>query len=193
MVPGYLDATWASRDHALRRYISAQVSGSLSVLEVGCGVGANLAHVNCPEVAGVDVNSSAIRYARSVLPTNVEVRYAEASKLPFPDDQFHTVFTAGLLVCIGPDSLDLALAELTRVARERIILFEAGPPEREEVWNDGETTYWHRDYGARLHDLGLVVVTKNLPDEVSLGHMNTQVTAQMSSSTSTREGRGDNK
>jgi ubiquinone/menaquinone biosynthesis C-methylase UbiE len=169
------DAHWGSRDQPLRLLLAQRASTASSVLEVGCGVGANLAHLGAERIAGADVSAAAIRYAREKLP-HCELIAAPAHELPFEDGSFELVFTAGLLVCIGPDLAANVLRELMRVAHGRVMLAEGGPPEEREVWND-ETVYWRRDYVALFRELGFSAESEPLPEEAVLGHIDTLVIA----------------
>jgi SAM-dependent methyltransferase len=179
--PGMFDAQWGTRDVPLRQILAERVAAfsPASVLEAGCGVGTNLHHIHAPKVAGVDVSAAAIEYARGKLPT-CELEAAGADKLPFHDNSFDVVFTCGLLVCIGPDLVTRALQELARVSRGVVLLAEAGPPERREDWNHGETTYWRRDYAQRLRDLNISASSEQIPGEARIGHIDTLITARLS-------------
>jgi ubiquinone/menaquinone biosynthesis C-methylase UbiE len=170
------DAHWGTRDQPLRLLLGERASGASSVLEVGCGVGANLAHVDAERVAGADVSSAAIAYAKEKLP-RCELVAAPAHELPFEDRSFELVFTAGLLVCVGPDLAASVLRELVRVSSGAVVLAEGGPPAQREVWND-ETVYWRRDYIALFGELGVAAESESLPEEAVIGHIDTLVTAR---------------
>lgn len=174
--PGMFDAHWGTRDEPLRLLLGERASGAASVLEVGCGVGTNLSHVEAERVAGADVSAAAIAYAREKLP-HCELVAAPAHELPFEDGSFEVVFTAGLLVCVGPDLAAGVVRELMRVSSGRVMLAEGGPPEEREVWND-ETVYWRRDYVALFRELGVDAESEPLPEEAVMGHIDTLVTAQ---------------
>jgi SAM-dependent methyltransferase len=174
--PGMFDAYWETRDQPLRLLLAERARPASSVLEVGCGVGVNLVHVDAEQIAGADVSAAAIEYARQKLP-HCELVAAPGHELPFDDGSFELVFTAGLLVCVGPDLAARMLGELLRVSSGRVMLAEGGPPEGSEVWND-ETVYWRRDYVALFRELGVDAESEPLPEEAVIGHIDTLVTAR---------------
>jgi SAM-dependent methyltransferase len=91
-----------------------------ALLDVGCNVGALLAH--CREfypavrLAGVEVNAAALEAARRSLP-DAELHLAGAGSLPFDDARFDCVTCMEVLEHVpGPDRR-AALAEMARVLR----------------------------------------------------------------------------
>jgi ubiquinone/menaquinone biosynthesis C-methylase UbiE len=93
------------------------------VLEVGCGTGLSLAHVNWPAVERYDATDPDVhmlqraREKADALPPELRVKVAlqeaPAERLPFADGSFDAVITS-LVLCTVVD-LDAALAELKRV------------------------------------------------------------------------------
>jgi SAM-dependent methyltransferase len=119
-----------------------------SVLEVGCGDGANLADMEVTAI-GVDVNETALQAAHEA---DVDTMVCEATDLPFPDGSFDLVLTFGLLIHVGPVDLGRAMREIRRVSRRFVFCGE--------YLGDDEVPYrggslWRRDYGALYRDMGL--------------------------------------
>jgi SAM-dependent methyltransferase len=119
-----------------------------SVLEVGCGDGANLADMKVTAV-GVDVNQTALEIAHR---RNVDTMLCEATDLPFPDGSFDLVLTFGVLIHIPLEDLGRAMREIRRVSRRFVFCGE--------YLGTGEVPYrggvlWPRDYGGRYRDMGL--------------------------------------
>ncbi|CAK0769541.1 Methyltransferase type 11 [Gammaproteobacteria bacterium] len=94
----------------------------LSILEVGCNVGnqlAFLAEMGFTRLAGVEVQNYALTRARRCLSDALLIQ-GSALTLPFPDGAFDLVFTSGVLIHIHPDHLAKVLAEIYRVSRDWI-------------------------------------------------------------------------
>ncbi|MGH2466212.1 MAG: pseudaminic acid biosynthesis-associated methylase [Candidatus Limnocylindrales bacterium] len=123
-----------------------------SVLEVGCGQGANLgpiAKILLPqEVWGVDVNDAALARARLNAPgTNLAT--SAARRLPYRDGYVDLVFTMGVLIHQPDDTLSLVMAELVRCTRRYVLWGEYYAPATEEVPYRGEQgALFKRDYGS---------------------------------------------
>lgn len=109
-----------------RQWVCRQAAGR--VLEVGIGTGRNLAHYP-PQVhlTGIDLSPAMLDRARaraSSLGRSIDLRVADAQRLPFADASFDTV-TATLTLCSVPDDA-AAVAEMARVLRPggRLLLLE---------------------------------------------------------------------
>jgi SAM-dependent methyltransferase len=168
--PEILADWWSTRDLPYRMILAEQVADldSRSMLEVGCGVGANLSviHERLPDVAltGTDINETALAYARERIPASLIV--AAADRLPFDDNSFDLVATAVVLCCIGPDHIDRAMRELVRVTRSHLLLLESNADETvRDVYPN--TTYWWRDYRTWLPG----ATVEELPDVAKHGHV----------------------
>jgi SAM-dependent methyltransferase len=145
------------RDHVLS-------FGAVStVLEVGCGRGANLYGLArsgaSPALLGVDLSALAVSQAREelalrgVVPLRLEV--ATATDLSaFPDRSADVVFSDAVLMYVPPRELALALGEMLRVARLGIVVsgWHAERPEGEEPSLYDEGT-WIHDLSASLRRL----------------------------------------
>jgi SAM-dependent methyltransferase len=91
-----------------------------SLLDVGCNVGAWLAHCRqrWPEakLAGVEPNAASLVHARELLP-EADLREAGAERLPFADGSFHYVTCFEVLEHVPAELRRQALAEIRRVLR----------------------------------------------------------------------------
>ena len=97
-----------------------EMKGGKSYLEVGCGVGAVSIHVARHyglDVTGVDVDPDQVKLAQEKAGAIPHLRFltADATRLPFPDDDFDIVLSSGTTHHI-PDWLG-ALGEMTRVLK----------------------------------------------------------------------------
>lgn len=102
---------------AVRRDLLGDLAGD--VLDVGCGPGTNFEHYgSAARVVAVDYNEHMVALARRALPrarAAVELRVADATRLPFPDASFD-VYVSTLVLCSVGD-LDAAVDEAWRVLR----------------------------------------------------------------------------
>jgi ubiquinone/menaquinone biosynthesis C-methylase UbiE len=97
--------------------------GDERALDVGTGTGA-LAFALAPrvrEVVAVDSDAAMLAQARAGAPANVELLEAGAERLPFEDASFDLVATLRTLHHVHRP--ELAVAELTRVARPGAVVF----------------------------------------------------------------------
>jgi SAM-dependent methyltransferase len=87
------------------------------VLEIGCGTGCDLLQFakHGAEAVGVDITPEHIRLARERVGQLAEVRQAEATTLPFPDNSFDYVYSHGVLHHI--DDPRRVVEEIFRVLR----------------------------------------------------------------------------
>ncbi|MDJ1181782.1 class I SAM-dependent methyltransferase [Roseofilum casamattae] len=109
------------------------LSSGESFLEIGCGIGAVLGIIleNFPDlkVAGIDIESAQIEYARQHLhrlgfDNKIDLRVGNASQLPWPDSSFDCVYTIWFLEHVA--NPQVILEEAYRVLKPggRIILNE---------------------------------------------------------------------
>lgn len=123
-----------------------------SVLEVGCGQGANLAPIarrlDPAEVWGVDVSEHAIDRARVNAP-GVNVVLSRARQLPFDDGFVDLTFTVGTLIHQPEESLPSVIDEIARCSRRFVLWAEYHAPATEEVPYRGiRGSLFRRDYAA---------------------------------------------
>lgn len=99
-----------------------------SVLEIGSGPGGNLKELLSHKPAsltGADISADMIALAKSNLPESVNLVKTNGTVLPFEDQSFDIVFTATVLQHNTDDAmLRQLMAEICRVAKERVYLFE---------------------------------------------------------------------
>lgn len=100
-----------------------------SVLEIGSGPGGNLhylAEKGCKEITGADISSRMIEAAKRILAgKKINLVKTDGITLPFADRQFDLVFTSTVLQHNTDEKkLKLLVADICRVAKNEIILFE---------------------------------------------------------------------
>jgi pseudaminic acid biosynthesis-associated methylase len=128
-----------------------------SVLEVGCGQGANLRPISqvieAPDTWGIDINPDALAIARSHAP-GINVVASRARQLPFRDGLVDLAFTVGVLIHQPEASLSVVLAEIVRCSKRYVLWAEYHAPRTEEVPYRGQSgALFKRDYGRIYHDL----------------------------------------
>lgn len=144
------------------------------ILEVGCGDGHNLyflhnnitplgtgnlndVHVKKLFSYGIDVNKKAIEVAHGLGCKNV--CYGSVLNIPFKDNFFDLVFTAGLLIHIPPKDIKKAMKEIIRVSKRYILAIEYyANKERERPFLGEMGITWERPYNDLYTGLGLHIV-----------------------------------
>ncbi len=93
-----------------------------SVLDAGCGNGYLLNHLRKPDrsLNGLDLSGKALQVARENLGPSVSLVQAFLEAVPFAGQAFDVVISAHTLEHVR--NLDQAVAELKRVAKERLII-----------------------------------------------------------------------
>lgn len=128
-----------------------------SILEVGCGNGANLQalRVACDDmdiknvrISGAEPNRSARKRAREGAPHACVYEWTADNLFPLNNSEFDLVFTSGVLIHIPGEGLPDAMAGIHRVAKRHILCAEYYGRDVEEVPYHGEEgALWRRPYG----------------------------------------------
>jgi len=121
------------------------------ILEVGCNIGANLQwiHKMIPprEVYGVDINEHALGELRNNL-VAVNAIWSTARELPFRDQWFDLVFTAGVLIHQPDSSLPIVMEEIVRCSCQYVLCIEYFSEETVEIpYRGQDRALFKRDYG----------------------------------------------
>lgn len=102
--------------------LAAQDDGWLGlpgrVLDVGCGLGVELAYLACEgwRTCGVDLSAVALQRARTAHP-GVSFLQSDATRLPFADQSFDLVLDRGCFHYLEPEVRHAYAAEAARVLR----------------------------------------------------------------------------
>ena len=131
--------------------------GIRSVLEIGCGQGANLRPISTliepHDTWGIDVNESALAIARGNAP-GINVVASVARKLPFRDGLVDLAFTVGVLIHQPDETLGQVMAEIVRCSRAFVLWAEYHAPSTEEVPYHGVAgSLYRRNFGAIYSEL----------------------------------------
>ena len=154
--PSGLDALWLSNygvtRTALNRRFFEAVPQNARILEVGCNIGNQLLllrDMNFINLYGIDVQSYAIRVAKTRLP-DASIAEGSALEIPFANNYFDLVFTSGLLIHIAPSDLTKVLGEINRVAKTWILGAEYYAPKSTEIsYREHEALLWKDDFAKR--------------------------------------------
>jgi pseudaminic acid biosynthesis-associated methylase len=126
-----------------------------SVLEVGCNRGHNLRVLTEllgeeSDVVGVEPNRYALELARAA---NVKsgVLRGHVFDLPFKDESFDLVFTAGVLIHVPLVDLPKALSEIYRVSGRYVLTIGYFAEDETPIrYQDSEDLLWKRDFRAHF-------------------------------------------
>lgn len=123
-----------------------------TVLEVGCNRGDNLIawRPEASRIVGVEPNKHARHIAKG---RGWPVYDGTTDRLPFRDNGFDLVYTAGVLIHVEPDRFDRAISEISRVASKWILCVEYHSPEQVSIPHRGvEDGIWKRPYRAEYEN-----------------------------------------
>jgi hypothetical protein len=179
---GLSDFYWQSRNAPARRAIAETVAAldGNSLVEIGCHAGPNLWAIgqmrSFERLAGTDLSRTVLHEARQRLAgagLAAELAEAAADALPFADKSFDICLTSVTLVCVGPEAIESSLDEIVRITRTWLVLCEPwsdAPEDRPDYYPN--TTYWIRNYRARLRGRAELVSVRRLPPAEHIGHLN---------------------
>ncbi|MDC3161541.1 class I SAM-dependent methyltransferase [Gammaproteobacteria bacterium] len=117
-----LEEGWWFYDHAwsLLHLIINKISGK-SLLDVGCGSGLALSVIKAinPErsCTGIEPTNDLVNIWKL---RNVDVKNGSATKIPFDDNEFDTVYSSHVIEHIEDDLL--ATKEMIRVAKQKVLI-----------------------------------------------------------------------
>ena len=165
MLAGSADPFHAyQRRKMLRRFIDTVDVTGRTVLEVGCGPGGNLLHIqprNPSRTIGVDISSRMLDIARRRLQGyDVELIKTDGRRIDLPDMTADVTFTVTVLMHITDDDMFSKLvAELCRVTRHTLIIIERTTGEQAPIMAaDGHSTCRRlADYAEAVRANGLVM------------------------------------
>ncbi|HSL76152.1 MAG TPA: class I SAM-dependent methyltransferase [Candidatus Limnocylindrales bacterium] len=157
------------RSAFLLEFARPYISPESTILEVGCNVGRNLAHIfdaGYHRLAGIEINGDALDALRRTYPemaaaTELINAPVEEAIKAIGDDAFDTVYTMAVLEHIHPDS-EWVFAEMVRVAKSTIITIE----------DEQHVSQRHvpRDYRAIFEALGMrQVAHRSLDRDMGFG------------------------
>lgn len=155
LVPAELDKLYVenygiSRTSLNKEFLDGVLKKGERILEVGCNVGNQLDLLKAmgySDLWGVELQSYAVEVARKRT-GGLNIVLGSAFDLPFKDDLFDMVFTAGVLIHLSPSDINTALDEIHRCARSYIWGFEYYSEKGYEMINyrGKENLLWKTDF-----------------------------------------------
>jgi ubiquinone/menaquinone biosynthesis C-methylase UbiE len=102
----------------------------------------------------MDINKKSLEIAHELY-RNVEFEEASVMKIPFEENIFDLVFTAGLLIHIPPKDIKKAMEEIIRVSKRYVLAIEYyANKERERPFLGEMGITWERPYNDRYAEQG---------------------------------------
>jgi len=151
----------AMRAESFKAILARLPAPPASILEVGCGPGANLAALSSilrtqltyTELKAIEPNPTARRIARARGCGGATIRQGHAGEIPFAS--IDLVLTCGVLIHLDPtkeDGLKAAIREIYRVARRYILIMEyfSKQPTEIKYRGDYDGILWKLDYGSEF-------------------------------------------
>ena len=113
-----------------------QVSTGARILDLGCGYGriaADLQKIGFTNLVGYDSSEALIKRGRNEFP-NLDLRIADASCIPEPNEAFQTVISVGLFTSIPESDKRIAVVrEIERLLTEKGMVFGVDFLRRDEM------------------------------------------------------------
>jgi len=130
---------------------------SIKILEIGCNIGmmlVNLQKMGFENLYGIDIQSKAIEKAKE---RNENINFSEGSvfEIPFEDNEFDLVFTTHFLIHLEPGTIEAAMKEINRCAKNFIFGNEYYAEEMTEIINyhDTKNIAWKGNYSLMFSKL----------------------------------------
>lgn len=135
----------------------ADLRWNCSILEFGCGTGANLrALKGCfasPVLTAVELNEGAAKVARADAEVYIGSILDGLPREAFMARDYDLVFTKGLLIHVAPADLPKAYDALVNATNRYILVCEYFCPTERMIPYRGENDrLWARDFGGELMD-----------------------------------------
>lgn len=97
-----------------------------NMLEVGCNIGNQLNMLQSQgykNLYGIDIQSNAVEKAKQ-LTKGINIVEGSIFDIPFKDNYFDVVYTAGVLIHISPNDIEKAMREIYRTSKKYIWGYE---------------------------------------------------------------------
>lgn len=129
-----------------------------SLIEVGCGGGANIIHLlqffKGKQFGGVDINPEAIESCKNVFKGGIW-KVGPADDIMMSDKSLDVILTDMMLIYVGNRRIMKHLKEFRRIARNSIVLCEFIEKQwYKRIWLHWKTGYYFYNYPKLLKKLG---------------------------------------
>ncbi|PKP61384.1 MAG: methyltransferase type 11 [Candidatus Altiarchaeales archaeon HGW-Altiarchaeales-1] len=119
--------TWGvTRTELNEEFLSFLDKDKTKILEVGSNVGNQLLSLQLmgfKNLYGIEISKYAVEKSKERT-KDINIIYGSAFDLPFKDEYFDLVFTAGVLIHISPNDINYILDEIYRCSKKYIFGFE---------------------------------------------------------------------
>lgn len=156
---GGLDGLYITNFGVSRSKLNKEFIGNLKIdnaLEVGCNIGNQLALLQkqgFKNLCGIEIFLEAVERAK-IHTKGINIIQGSAFDLPFKDNYFDLVFTAGVLIHINPKDAKKAMKEIYRVSKKYIWAYEYYNPNYKMIPYRGEKNkLWKADFCQIYMDL----------------------------------------
>lgn len=130
-----------------------------SVLEIGCGAGANLKLIQdkwpAVHLGGVDINDDAITAARRLLPNAHFLETAPAHDIFFGYKSTDVVISDACLIYYSPIMIRKMLNKIKEIARIGVVFCEL---HSESWWDRQRSKYYVYNYRSLLESMGFYAI-----------------------------------
>ena len=143
----------------------------ISLMEVGCGAGANLKkilhHFSNKQLVGIDVNKDAIEVASKNFIGGI-FKVGSVEEIPASDESVDVVLSDATLIYVGPGRIRKVMRELGRVTRRKLVLCELHEESMWKRWlyrfRTGYNVYNYKELLDELgaYDVQMVKIPKNV-------------------------------
>lgn len=154
--PQGLDRLYVSKFGISRSKLNKDFLSNLkikNILEVGCNIGNQLALLQkqgFKNLYGIEVFPNAVELAKKHT-KDINIIQASAFDIPFKDNYFDLVFTAGVLIHINPKNLKKIMGEIYRTSKKYIWGYEYYSPKHAAIDYRGNKSFlWKGDF-AQLY------------------------------------------
>jgi len=150
--PRGLDKLYVSKFGVSRSKLNKEFLGRIkinNILEVGCNIGNQLALLQkqgFKNLYGIEIFPQAVEVAKKHT-KNINIIQGRGFDLPFKDNFFDLVFTAGVLIHTNPKDLKKIMAEIYRTSNKYIWGYEYYNPKHVEIdYRENKARLWKGDF-----------------------------------------------
>lgn len=134
-----------------------------NVLEVGCNIGNQLNFLQkkgYKNLFGIEISENAVEKSK-IYTKNINIIQGSGFDIPFKDNYFDLVFTAGVLIHINPNDLKKIMKEIHRVSKKFVMGFEYYNDKSEEIlYRKNKGYLWKNNFSQvylnNFNDLKLI-------------------------------------
>lgn len=130
-----------------------QLNRNIRILEVGCNIGTQLVclqKMGFINLYGIELQSYAVELSK-INTNRINIIQGNALDIPFKDKYFDLVFTSGVLIHIGEQSLPDVMREIYRCSSKYIFGFEYYSEKRTEIDYRGNKDLLWKDNFPRFY------------------------------------------